>query len=238
MEVRIADVIVDDRVRHVYGDLDPLERNIERMGILQPIGITPDKKLLFGARRLKACKNIGLDTIPARVFDIEADDPVAALEMERAENEYRLDLTPSEKVEIALRIEEALGNRVGRPKKDKGEIVVNSPQLEKGKKTRDIAAEAVNWSGKTYERAKTVIESGNEEVIRQMDSGEKSISAAYETIKKPDKPKTKTFKITLYKNPGDDALLLLERMDSEYCVSLACELLRLTGNKVEVEEKE
>ena len=64
-------------------------------------------------------------------------------------------------------------------------------------KTREIAAKAVGMKPTTYYQAKTVIESGNEEVIQQMDSGEKSISAAYETIKKPDKPKTKTFKITL-----------------------------------------
>lgn len=39
-------------------------------------------------------------------------------------------------------------------------------------KTREIAAKAVDMKPTTYYQAKTVIESGNEEVIQQMDSGE------------------------------------------------------------------
>ncbi len=45
-------------------------------------------------------------------------------------------------------------------------------QAQTGKKTREIAAKAVDMKPTTYYQAKTVIESGNEEVIQQMDSGE------------------------------------------------------------------
>jgi ParB/RepB/Spo0J family partition protein len=113
MEVKISEIIVEDRVRQSNGWLDSLERSIEHYGVLQPIGITKDKKLIFGARRLQASKNIGKETIPARIFDIEADNVIDALRLEREENEHRKDLTPSEKVAIAMKIEELLAGRQG-----------------------------------------------------------------------------------------------------------------------------
>jgi ParB family chromosome partitioning protein len=112
-EINVNEIIVKDRIRQNNGWLDSLERSIEQVGVLQPIGITPDKQLIFGGRRLQACKNLGLKTIPVRIFDIAADDPITALRMEREENEHRMDLTVSEKVEIAKRIEEAMDGRRG-----------------------------------------------------------------------------------------------------------------------------
>jgi len=126
----------------------------------------------------------------------QADDPVTALKMEREENEHRKDLTPSEKVEIGRRIEEAQGNRQGQrtdlqPKTDlsksdlnvktdkiinhdtgtEKELVQNFVQVESGTKTCEIAAEAVDMNRETYRQAKKVIESGNQEIIQAMDNG-------------------------------------------------------------------
>ena len=79
MEVDINEIVVQNRIRQNNGWLDSLERSIEQVGVLQPIGITVDKHLIFGGRRLQACKNLGLKTIPVRIFDIAADDPITAL---------------------------------------------------------------------------------------------------------------------------------------------------------------
>ena len=149
-EVKISEIIVENRARVAMGWLDSLERSIEQVGVLQPIGITPDKKLIFGARRLQACKNLGMETIPVRIFDINADDPITALRMEREENEHRKDLTPSEKVELARRIEEALaGRRGGDTSKGEQRNPQNIAEW-KGKESRDIAAKAVGMNRETY----------------------------------------------------------------------------------------
>ncbi len=184
-EVNINEVIVQDRIRQNIGFLDSLERSIQQVGVLQPIGITPDKHLIFGGRRLQACKNIGLKTIPARVFDIAANDPITALRMEREENEHRMDLTPSEKVEVAKRIEGAMEGRNHRPTK---ESTQNFAELPKGE-SREIAAKAVDMNRETYRQAKAVVDTKDDELIRQMDTGEKSIHAAYKSIPKPEPPK-------------------------------------------------
>jgi len=242
MEVNISEIKVENRVRASLGSLDSLERSIERLGVLQPIGITPDKKLIFGARRLQACKNIGKQTIPARIFDVEATDPVDALRMERAENVLRLDLTPSEKVEIGRRIEEAVAGRQGRPSTKHGNNVQNMEELPKENvadlppfmaqgKSRDIAAAAVDMKPTIYRQAKAIVDSGNREAIEEMDSG-KAISSVFDSIRKT--PKPKTIKITLYSKPEDDAEALLIKGGREYCTALAVAILRRAGHKVEI----
>jgi len=253
-EININEIIVQDRIRQNNGFLDSLERSIQQVGVLQPIGITTDKHLIFGGRRLQACKNLGLTTIPIRVFDIAADDPVTALRMEREENEHRMDLTPSEKVEVAKRIEEAVGNRQGQrtdlqPINNPAEPMPTLAQVEPGTKTREIAAQAVDMKPETYRKAKAVVETGDDELIRQMDAGEKSIHAAYKSIPKPEptkhspKPQNKettkepfkptSFIITLNNNPEADAAMLLAKGGNEYCTKLAIALLKAAGHSIE-----
>lgn len=234
MEVKISDIIVENRVRQVYGFLDPLERSIKQLGLLQPIGITPDKRLIFGGRRLQACKNLGMDTIPVRIFDIDADDPVTALRMEKDENDQRLDLTPSEKVEIARRIEESLAGRQGE-RTDLKQHTQNFAEVQRGE-SRDIAAKAVDWNRETYRQAKEVVNSGNREVIEQMDKGEKSIHAAYKSVRSEKKSnrKPRTFKVTLYKNPQDDAEVIMMKGGKDYSTQLGIALLKAAGHNIDV----
>jgi hypothetical protein len=239
---RISEIVVEERARQGFGLLDSLERSIEQLGVLQPIGLAADMKLIFGGRRLQACKNLGLETIPARMFDLDTDDPVAALRMERDENGQRVDLTPSEKVALGKRIEDTLAGRVGGDHgnqytggkvqnfvlcqtQDEDEYPCPTPQG----KSSEIAAQAVGMNRETYRQAKAVVDSGNQDVIKAMDSGDMSINAAYGNVK----PRaSRTFTITLYKNPQDDAEVLMMKGGSEYCTKLGLALLKLAGHDV------
>jgi ParB family chromosome partitioning protein len=60
----VADVIVGDRARKDYGDLTSLVESIREHGLLQPIGVLPGNRLLFGGRRLEACRALGRTHIP------------------------------------------------------------------------------------------------------------------------------------------------------------------------------
>ena len=57
-------------------------------------------------------------------------------------------------MEIARRIEDALGNRQGQ-RTDLGNDLPKSPPRGK---SADLAASAVGWSGETYRQAKKVVE--------------------------------------------------------------------------------
>ena len=56
--VQIASITVGDRHRKAMGDLRSLANSIAAEGLLQPIGITEDCRLVFGERRLRACRDI------------------------------------------------------------------------------------------------------------------------------------------------------------------------------------
>jgi N6-adenosine-specific RNA methylase IME4 len=99
-KVPIDSIKVGERFRRDMGDIEGFARNVAVLGVLQPIGITPDKILVFGYRRLLAAKVAGLSEVPIVVVDLER-----IVEGEYAENVFRKDFTPSEIVAIADAIE-------------------------------------------------------------------------------------------------------------------------------------
>jgi hypothetical protein len=131
MQIAIKDINIGKRYRQKVGDLADLKASMERLGLLQPIGVSTDKRLIFGQRRVEAARQLGWAVIECRVVDLE--DPLAA---ERDENECRADFTLSEKVAIGKAIEErekakaAERSRAGKP-------IGETTPLVKGKKSHD-----------------------------------------------------------------------------------------------------
>jgi hypothetical protein len=168
--VRIADINVGKRYRNDLGDIAALAESIDRLELLQPIGVTSELRLIFGARRIEAFKLRGRDRIPARVLDVQS-----IIQGEYDENDVRKDLSPSEKVAIARVIERELKGRVGRTSK---KIPRPGGELRRGEST-DLAAKRVGFgSGDTYERAKTVVDNGIPELIAAVDAGKIQIKPA------------------------------------------------------------
>lgn len=161
----------EGRFRKDFGDIPALAESIKELGLLQPIGIDSGYRLVFGERRLKAFQYLGRDTIPARFVNLDS-----LLKGEYAENEFRKDFTVSERVEIGKALEGELQGRVGNPElRPIGEKI---PELPQGR-TRDLAAKAAGFgNGKTYEQAKSVVDSGVPELVEAMDAGSVSVSAA------------------------------------------------------------
>src|SRR5215471_21571590 len=108
-DVPIKKIHIGPRYRTDGGDLESFAANIRDIGLLQPIGVDPYYNLIFGLRRIHACRDIlGWKTIPCIVLNI--DSLVAG---EYAENEFRKQFTPSERAAIGKAIEAQLGNRHG-----------------------------------------------------------------------------------------------------------------------------
>lgn len=97
MLVDINQIQVSKRVRKDLGDLTPLMDSLKRYGLLNPITITKDYKLIAGQRRLESARQLGWTTIDAVVVDIK--DPVARLEIELEENTQRSNFTELELLE-------------------------------------------------------------------------------------------------------------------------------------------
>lgn len=105
----ISSIIVQRRHRLDLGDLGELAESIRAQGLLQPIGVNEANVLVFGERRLRACRDIlGWTEIEARRVAV-----TSIVEGEYAENAMRKDFTVSERVAIGKAVEQVLGNRRG-----------------------------------------------------------------------------------------------------------------------------
>ncbi|CAN5537937.1 hypothetical protein BH23ACT6_BH23ACT6_24940 [soil metagenome] len=74
-------------------DLAPLMRSIDRLGLLQPVTITPDGDLICGQRRLEAVKALGWRTLRVWVRAGLSDD-LTRLLAEQEENALHKPLSP------------------------------------------------------------------------------------------------------------------------------------------------
>src|ERR1039457_5826406 len=98
--MRIEQIQIGFRYRKDLGDLRPLVDSIAEVGLLHPVVVTPDGRLIAGQRRLEACRLLGWTDVPVTVVDL-----YQAARGEAHENFVRKDLLPSEIVALKRAIE-------------------------------------------------------------------------------------------------------------------------------------
>lgn len=94
-QIKISEVKVSDRFRTDAGDIESLKESIKRIGLLQPIGVTLDKTLVYGYRRLEAARSLGWEEIPYVLVDLDKTSQRLA---ELEENLKRKDMTWQEEI--------------------------------------------------------------------------------------------------------------------------------------------
>lgn len=104
MKVKIKDIKIGERVRTDYGDISALATSIQRYGLLHPIVIDENKKLIAGERRLKAHIKLGKKEIEVKYFKDLSD--VDKKEIELEENIQRKELDWQELVLAKLSLHE------------------------------------------------------------------------------------------------------------------------------------
>lgn len=181
MLVNIGKVTVGKRIRKDYGDITSLADDIEDRGLINPPVVTPDYELIAGERRLRALKKLDYKQIEVRVMSVE--DYEHQLQIEISENEERKDFTYSEKMDYAKQLERIEAKKAKERMATNKKGTVPGPKPKKGE-TREIVGKAVGFgSGRTYGRAKYIYENADEEIIKKVDSGEKSIKGTYEELR-------------------------------------------------------
>lgn len=78
-------IIEGVRFREDLGDITDLAKSIAEFGIIQPIVVDPDYRLVAGGRRLNAARFLGLTTIPC-VIRPDASDDLTLRKLELTEN--------------------------------------------------------------------------------------------------------------------------------------------------------
>jgi ParB family chromosome partitioning protein len=99
LERAVDSITVGVRHRKDLGDLVSLMESIKRVGLLQPIAVSPEGVLICGRRRLEAVKQLGMRTVRVWVRT-GLSDGLTALLAERDENALRLPLSPIEAASV------------------------------------------------------------------------------------------------------------------------------------------
>ena len=109
-DLNIDSIFIKDRVRHDLGDIDELCNSIKEVGLIQPIVVTRDLRLVAGERRLRALQRLGIKSLihaKTFVFSDEVDDvKLKAAEIE--ENLKRKQLSWQEEIIAKKRLLEIL----------------------------------------------------------------------------------------------------------------------------------
>jgi ParB family chromosome partitioning protein len=180
MIIDIEKIIVKDRIRKDFGDIQELADDIQQNGLINPPVVNKEYELLAGERRLRACKSLGWKQIEVRMMDTR--DAEHELEIEISENEVRKEFSRAERIDYAKRLER-IESAKARTRMGESGGNISTPEG----KTRDIVATKMGiGSGKQYEKEKYVVEHQailEPEDFADWDEGRLSTNKAYQKIK-------------------------------------------------------
>jgi N6-adenosine-specific RNA methylase IME4 len=148
----IESIRVGKRHRHDLGDIGGLAHSIAEVGLLHPIVVRPDGRLICGERRLKACQHLGWQEVPVRLVDI-----AQIVRGEFAENAYRKNFLPSE-IDAIRRALEPIEKAAAKKRQGMRNDLVESFHNVANGKTRDKVGAFAGVSGRTVEKIRVVVE--------------------------------------------------------------------------------
>lgn len=115
LERVVSTIVVGERHRRGTGDLTPLMDSMKRVGLLQPVTITPDGYLICGYRRLEAAKRLGWNTLRVWVRSGISDE-LTRLLAERDENTTHKPLAADEAAKLYAELRVLIDEDAGRRK--------------------------------------------------------------------------------------------------------------------------
>jgi ParB-like chromosome segregation protein Spo0J len=146
--------------------LDELTADIAENGQRVPITLTVMGELLDGRNRLEACRRAGVEPIFERVAVVDPLALIVSLNLKRRH------LTASQRAMVAAKIANLAP---GRPAETAAIDAVS----------QTAAAEMLNVSRESVQRAAVVVEHGMPELAEAVEAGEVSVSAAAEVARLP-----------------------------------------------------
>lgn len=183
MLIDIDKILVGDRIRKDFGDIQELADNIKKNGLLNPITISNRHVLLAGERRLRACKLLGWSQVDVRM--VESEDEAQDIEIELSENTVRRNFTGSELAE-GIRRQMAIESEKAKERQGARTDIMQTFAEGSSGTARDKAAEQFGISGE--QARKTLYVADNADMLDPVDfadwdEGKLSTNKAYQRIK-------------------------------------------------------
>ncbi|MBP3885942.1 MAG: ParB N-terminal domain-containing protein [Olsenella sp.] len=188
MLVDIDKIIVGDRIRRDFGDIQELADDIKQNTLLNALVVTPNGEgtylLIAGERRLRACKMLGYKAVTVNSVGVE--DAERALRMEISENECRKEFTMTERLAYADKLQAIKAAEANaRMLAGKANPTPNSAEGQKGE-TRDAVASAIGMGHETLRQARIIADNADlldPADFADWDEGKLSTNKAFQRIK-------------------------------------------------------
>jgi N6-adenosine-specific RNA methylase IME4 len=186
--VSIRKINVRNRYRKNLGNIESLAASIRELGLLHPIVVRPDGRLIAGERRLAACKRLGWKSVPVTYVDLKE-----VVRGDFAENAFRKDFLPSE-IEAIRRAIEPYERAAA--KERQGKHCGTAPGLSKHSgqvspsdgRTRDRIGAFAGISGRSLVKIQAIVEAAEQQperfrpLVAEMDRNGR-IDAAYRKLR-------------------------------------------------------
>ena len=127
MKLQISKITIGERFRKDFGNLEPLKKSIQEIGLLHPVVVNEDNVLVAGERRLRSVQELGWDEVPiTRINKSEIKERLEkVVKGEHDENVVRKDFLTTEAVAIWKAMESYQGQQL--PSESDGSCQRESP---------------------------------------------------------------------------------------------------------------
>ncbi|NFH01947.1 hypothetical protein FC831_17065 [Clostridium botulinum] len=186
MLIDIDKIIIKDRIRKDYGNIEELANDIKENGLINPPVVTERNGqliLIAGERRTRACKYLKYPQIEVRVMPVK--DALHQLKLEISENENRKDFSFSEKMQWAEQLKEEYGKIAKENQLSRLKNQLSFYQQKSNDKidTNKQIADDLDMGKETFRKSQFIKENADEDIIKQLDDGKLTINKAYNTLK-------------------------------------------------------
>lgn len=186
MLIDIDKIVVGDRIRKDFGDIQELAEDIKQNTLLNALVVTPNGEgtylLIAGERRLRACKSLGYKAVTVNV--VAAEDAEQALRMEISENECRKDFSMTERLAYAEKLQTIKAAEA--KQRMVAAHTVGTPNSAELGETRDVVAKAIGMGHETFRQARVIADNADlldPADFAEWDEGRLSTNKAYQRIK-------------------------------------------------------
>lgn len=207
-------------------EYDEFIQSIREEGIRTPIHIQEDMTILDGRHRVRACREMGITHIQAIVHNLSSGD---AVKFATTTAVNRRNLTPAQRIDIALRCTELLDEikRKAMERMMSGTLVSKESRVEETGRVSKQIADISKTSRATVNRLLR-IKREDEQKYDEVVKGEKSIRGAHDELPsvkaKAKKPKEPTPDTPIVEEP--------EETEEETEIFIATENLRFNANQI------
>lgn len=180
MLIPIKKIIVRDRIRKDFGDINELAMDIQDNGLINPVVVNKEYVLLAGERRLRACKQLGIEQIEVRMMDTR--DAEHELNIEISENDVRKDFSKAERVDYMYRL-----MRIEKEKATERQRAGVPLKSAEGGEAAVITAKQFGIGKDTMRKEMQIVENRDlltPEDFADWDEGKLSTNKAFQRIKK------------------------------------------------------